>query len=263
MTQLRTAVCVKHVAVAAPIVADDGTAVVAEGGRFEANEADLGAIEEALAQRTLHGGSVTAVTVGPARAREALAAAGAAGVDDGMHVVGESTDHDRIAQALAGVIGNGGYDLVLAGIQASDDLLGLTGILLAERLGIPAATAVVGLDVDAAANSVVVTRELANGYRQILKASLPCLLTVQLGIRRLRYLPVMALLKARRRPFTELDLGSLAPVSTDPGRIPEPRLLELLAPPNGSHCEILTGPPSATADDLASRLAPKLGYASS
>ncbi len=261
MTQLRTVVCVKHVAVSAPTIRDDGRAVGAENRRFEVNEADLGAVEEALALRALHGGSVTAVSVGPPRAKEALAVACAAGADDGVHVVGEDADRTRVAHALSAVIGELGYDLVLAGVQASDDMLGLTGVLVADDLGVPVVTAVAGVAVDLAVSpSALVIRELANGYRQRLRVPLPCVLTVQLGARPLRYLPVMALLKSRRRSFAARDLDTLAPMTGGPQHVQDPRVLELLPPPQRSGCEILTGPPSAAAAELAGRLASKLGY---
>jgi electron transfer flavoprotein beta subunit len=263
MTRLRTVVCVKHVAVTAPAIGADGLAVDGESRRFEVNEADMGAVEEALAQRAVHGGSVTAVTAGPARAKEALVVALAAGADDGVHVVGEGGGRAQAAHALSGVIGELGYDLVLAGVQSSDDMLGLAGVVIAEDLGIPVVTAVGAVDVDLAGSpSAVVTRELANGYRQRLRVPLPCLLTVQLGARPLRYLPVMALVKARRRSFATRDLDALTPVAAGPGHLQDPRVLELFPPPQRSGCEILTGPPSVAASDLAGRLASKLGYPS-
>src|SRR5450759_1868115 len=68
---------VKHVPTQAvtPRIAASRVCIEDEGLSYEVNEADLYAIEEALAQRAAHKGSVMAVTIGPARAKEALTVA--------------------------------------------------------------------------------------------------------------------------------------------------------------------------------------------
>jgi electron transfer flavoprotein alpha/beta subunit len=83
---------VKHVPTQAvtPRIAASRVCIEDEGLSYEVNEADLYAIEEALAQRAVHKGSVMAVTIGPARAKEALTVAYAKGVDQGVLVLDEA-----------------------------------------------------------------------------------------------------------------------------------------------------------------------------
>lgn len=254
--RLRTVVCLKHVAAVRPQIREGAKEIVEVGLAYEVNEADLYALEEALAQRAIHGGTVTGVTVGAERAREALNTAIAAGIDDAVHIFVDDVRPvaaEVAAAALAAQLPELGYDLVLTGVQASDDLLGLTGALLAEHLHIPCVTGVVGLEIDAAGGMVRATRELASGFKQEIELHLPCLLTVQLGIRPLKYVPIIALLRARRRQVRSVPISSLTGDETAL-RVAGPRVLQFFSPIEQSTCEMLPGAPSEAAANLARKL---------
>src|SRR5687768_16374941 len=84
--------------------------------------------------------TVSVVTVGSARARDALRQALAMGCDEATLVTGAEADALgglAVARALAKVVEEAKPDLVLCGKQASDDDQGFVGPALAEALGWP------------------------------------------------------------------------------------------------------------------------------
>jgi electron transfer flavoprotein beta subunit len=248
--------CLKHVAAVPPEISGSGAGIKDDGLPYEVNEADLYALEVALEQRARHGGLVTAVTVGPGRAREAIHVAYAKGADRGVHIEDETeacVRPDVAAEAVAQVVRRMAPDLVLAGVQASDDLAGLFGIALADALGMPAVTGVVKFEVLPEAASLLATCELSDGYKQEIEAPLPCLLTIQSGIVALRYTPVLALAKARRREIESVSLSSL-----DGGTWRSTRrsfeVVDLFHPEGSGTCEMIQGSPDEAATYLVERL---------
>ena len=250
---------VKHVPTQAitPRIAESRVQIEEEGLSYEVNEADLYAIEEAIAQRTVHKGSVTAVTIGPARARETLTIAYAKGCDEGIHVIDETfrgTNPVLNVHAAAQIVRKLEPEMIFVGIQAEDDLQGQFGIVLAEVLGLPVVTAVTGINVDPAAKVATVVRELGAGLKEEIDVDLPCIVTVQFGIRQLRYLPVMSVFKMRSRPVETIAVTDLAlsPAATQAND--RMRILELNYPDDRSNCQLIDGSPDAAARALMSKL---------
>ncbi|OGA02969.1 MAG: hypothetical protein A3H35_20720 [Betaproteobacteria bacterium RIFCSPLOWO2_02_FULL_62_17] len=232
---------------------------IEEGGlAYEVSEADLYGIEEALHQRSLHQGSVTAITLGPGRAKEALHVAYAKGVDLAIHVVDEASrglDPAFNVLAAAEIVKKLDFDMVFAGIQAEDDLQGQFGIGLAEVLGIPVITAVTEIRADPGAKVATVIRELGGGFKEELEIDLPCLLTIQFGIRPLRYTPVMAIVKARSRRIESVPADTLAVAPRKPAGGGRLHVLKLSYPEDSGRCELIDGSPEEAARKLVKRLA--------
>src|SRR5512135_343714 len=105
------------------------------------NPYDMYALEEALRLREKHGGKVTALTMGPPQAAEALKEAVSLGVDDVVLISDRSfagADTWATSYTLAKGIGKiGGFDLVIAGKQAIDGDTAQVGPETAEMLGVP------------------------------------------------------------------------------------------------------------------------------
>ena len=119
---------------------------------FEMNEPDAYALEEALRLREKHGGEVVVCTAGPARASQVLREALARGADRAIHVEDDrlasiATDSSVVAGALADAVRDEKFDLVLTGLQSDDQGAAQTGVILAERLGLPHATIVMDVQV--------------------------------------------------------------------------------------------------------------------
>ncbi len=250
---------VKHVPTQAvtPRIAESRERIEDEGLSYEVNEADLYAIEEAVAQRSLHQGSVVAVTIGPARAKDALSVAYAKGVDQGIHILDETfrgTNPILNVQAAAQIVRKHDAAMIFTGIQAEDEMQGQFGIALAEVLDLPVVTAVTGITVDSAAKVATVVRELGAGLKEEIEVDLPCVITVQFGIRQLRYLPIMSIFKMRSRPVDTVAVADLAlpPAATlADGRM---RVVELNYPDDGGHCELIDGSPDEVARKLMAKL---------
>jgi electron transfer flavoprotein beta subunit len=132
---------------------------VSEGGdalevekRRSLNFFDEIAVEAALQLKTARGASVLAVSAGPSGSGiDALRRALAMGADAALLVDDtalEGAEPLTVARALAAVLRKEGYDLVLAGKQATDDEAGLVGPMVAEILGIPCVVGVTALEFD-------------------------------------------------------------------------------------------------------------------
>jgi len=255
---VRIVTFVKHVPSSAvtPRIAVSKERIEDAGLSHEVSEADLYAMEEAIYQRSVHPGSVTAVTVGPARAKEALHLAYAKGVDHAVHVVDEAyrgTDPCFSVGAGREIVKRLGFDMILAGIQADDDLQGQFGVALAESLAIPVVTAVTQVRANPEQGWVRVVRELGAGYKEEIEVDLPCLLTIQFGIRPVRYTPVMSIVRARSRKIESVgggDLGITPEEVANGGRL---RLVELSYPQDSGRCELIEGSPGESARALARR----------
>ena len=251
---------VKHVPLSAvtPRIANSRDRIEEDGLSYEVSEADLYAIEEAVYQRSVHEGSVTAVSVGPGRAKEALHLAYAKGVDHAVHVVDEVfrgiNPLFNVAAAVE-VVKTLGPDMVFTGIQAEDDLQGQFGVALAQALGIPAITAVTGIRANAEKRVATVTRELGGGFKQEIEVDLPCLLTVQFGIRPLRYTPVLSIVRARSRKIESASIDALG-IRPDEFRAGgQLRVVELTYPQDGGRCEVIDGSPQEVARKIVRKLA--------
>jgi len=242
---------------ATPKIAPSRDHIEDEGISYEVNEADLYAVEEAVAQKLAHKGSVVAVTIGAAQAKDGLAVAYAKGVDQAIHVLDVAFQGNNLVfnvQAAAQIVGKQNPALIFTGIQAEDDLQGQFGIALAEVLGLPVVTAVTGVTVDSANKVATVIRELGSGIKQEIEVDLPCVITVQFGIRQLRYVPIMSIFKMRSRAVETIasdDLGVPAAAMLADGRM---RIVELSYPEEAGHCQIIDGPPEAAARNLVNKL---------
>ncbi len=249
---------VKHVPSSAvtPRIAAAGDCIEEAGLAYEVNETDLYAIEEALYQRSVHQGSVVAVTVGPGRAKEALHVAYAKGVDHAVHVVDEAPrggDSSQSVAAAAEVAKKMGYDAIFTGIQADDDLSGRFGVALAEALGIPVVSAVVEIKISPKERVATVVRELGGHFKEEIEVDLPCVFTIQFGIRPARYTSIMSIVKARSRKIESIGVETLDLSKDQPsrGRL---RVLGLSYPEDGGRCEMIGGSPAEATRALIKNL---------
>ncbi len=216
----------------------------------EMNEPDSYALEEALRLKEAHGGSVTAVSAGPAEAASALREALAKGADRAVLIEDAGfrrSDALVTARALAAVIGRNPYDLVLTGLQSDDAGFGQVGVILAELLGVPSAAIVVA--VEAGDGALTVKQELEAGWFQTIKMRTPALLTIQSGINKVRYATLMGIKKARSKPLERLSVDELG-VSLDPTQ----RIARLYAPQSSKQTQMLDGSPKEQAAALIEKL---------
>jgi electron transfer flavoprotein beta subunit len=236
----------------------DSRLKIAPGGKwidesdltFEINEPDAYALEEALQLKEKHQGEVVAICLGPARAGSTIREALAKGADRAIHIEEEdpaALDTLAVAKLLAAAIRAEAPDLILTGLQSDDLGYGQTGVVLAELLGLPHATIIMHVEVNA--GQLRVKRELEDGWFQHVSMPLPAVLTIQSGINRLRYATLMGIKKAKTKEVKMLkptDLGGLAE--------PVAPLLGVLLPEKSKMTQMLDGDAKAAAAALVEKL---------
>ncbi len=193
-------------------IAGDGVSIKTDGIKFVMNPYDELAVEEALKIREAQGGTVTILSVGPAKAAEAIRTGLAMGADKGVLIdPGDLTlDGLGTAKLLAAAIKPLSYDLIVAGHRAVDDDNFQVATALAELLAIPNI-------------SMVIKQELADGKIRCLctveggtkevAAPLPVLIAAQRGLNDPRYASLPGIMKAKKKPLetkTPADLGLAA-----------------------------------------------------
>lgn len=228
-------------------VADGGKSVEVEKKRV-LNFFDEIAVEAALRAKPA-GGTVYAVSAGAAVGIEAVRRALAMGADAAFLVDDpalEGADALTVSRALAAVCKREGFDLVLAGRQATDDEAGLVGPMVAELLGVPCVVGVTSLAVEGGAAKV--SRETDRGT-ETLQAPLPCLLTAEKGLCEPRVPQVMGLMKAMKAQVPKATLAELG-VETAPA----PTVTGYRGPAKRPPVKMIEGEPATAVAQLVTLL---------
>lgn len=193
-------VCVKQVPETSEIGWDPKTGtLLREGAGGILNPTDKNALEAALQLREEHGGHITALSMGPPQAEEALREALSMGVDRAVLLsdsllAGADTLSTSYALGLA-VKKVARYDLILCGKESSDGMTAQVGPQLAELLNLPQLTYATEITVNR--DSVRIKQRLEGGFR-ILETCLPALITVERGINQPRIPPMDSILETYR-----------------------------------------------------------------
>ena len=191
-------------------IAGDGKNIVEDGVTFIVSPYDEFAIEEAVSLKEADGGEVTAVTLGPNRAEQALRTALAMGCDKAIHLEDDAFqggDAYATARALAAVIGKTGAELAFFGKQGVGTDNTAVGQMVAEFAGLPHIGMCVDLEV--ADGQVTGKREIEGGT-ETLKSPLPVVVTAQKGLNEPRYPNIRGIMQAKKKPIEKLtpeDLG--------------------------------------------------------
>ncbi len=244
-------VCIKQTFdTEAKITLDNGV-VKEDGVQFVLNPYDEYAVEEAISLKEKHDGTVTVITVGPARVEEAIRTALAMGADEAIHVEDEAAFGDEFtaSEVLAKVIKGLSYDLILAGNQAVDDGSGQVAARLAELLGIPHVATVVKVDVE---DHEVVAHRDAEGDTEVISAKMPVLLTAQQGLNEPRYPSLLGIRKASKKP---IDKKTLADLGLNPSDVAaQATVVETYLPAAKTSGRILEGETDAKVQELLQEL---------
>ena len=242
---LKIAVCVKQVVTRDwPLRVDDAGTWVRDGdASFELNEPDAYALEEALRLKESHGGEVIICAAGPARVSQVIREGLARGADRAIHVESDElavAEAYAVAGALADALRPESCDLVLTGLQSDDQGFGQTGVVLAERLGVPHATII--MEVAVADGRLRVKRELEGGWFQWVSMPLPALLTIQSGINQLRYATLRGIMAAKKKEVRKVAPG--------PGAALRQRIARLYVPEKDKRTQLIAGSPAEAAAEL-------------
>src|SRR4030067_624642 len=107
------------------VIGADGRSLSEADLMYVTNEAGRAALEQALILKGRDGAHVVAISSGGDEARAALASAVAKGADEAYFApvpFASRADKHPLAATLASVMKGAGYDLILTGVWASDQL---------------------------------------------------------------------------------------------------------------------------------------------
>jgi electron transfer flavoprotein beta subunit len=261
---MKVLVCVKQVPGSERLKLNaQGDWIDEEGVTFAINEYDLYALEEALRLKDQRGAEVVVITEGPERCSVDLRKCLGMGADRALHLIDPAfagSDPFVRANVIHQAIAGDPPDLILTGMMADDDNHGITGGLLASRLGWPYATGVVKLELLEGDRGLRVERELEAGELEVLELPLPAVLTIQTGINEPRYASLKGIMAAKKKTIELRDRASLG---LEPGQVgPIGSRLEILkvyVPPKAARAEIVRGQPGEVAAQLIQRIREKTG----
>jgi electron transfer flavoprotein beta subunit len=176
------------------------------------------AVEAALQLKEAHDGTVTVLTMGPDRATDAIRKALSMGADKAVHLSDEALHGScavQTARAVAKALGtvDGGFDLVVAGNEASDGRSAAVPAMVADVLGLPSLTHAREVTVDG--STVTVRRETDDGVTH-LTAELPAVVSVGEKINEPRYPSFKGIMAAKKKPVSTI---SLADAGIDPSEV--------------------------------------------
>ncbi|MBI5641342.1 MAG: electron transfer flavoprotein subunit beta/FixA family protein [Nitrospirae bacterium] len=209
---MKIVVCIKQVPDTAEVrINPETNTLVRDGVASIINPYDMHALEAGLQMREAAGaGTVTALTMGPPQAENALREAVSMGIDEGVLLTDRAfagSDTWATAYTLAKAIEHIGADIIICGKQAIDGDTAQVGPEIAEFLQIPHVAYVRKID-SLKDGSIIVQRLMDDGY-DIVESSLPVLLTVvrELNVPRMPSLKgKMAAKKAVIRQMKASDL---------------------------------------------------------
>ncbi len=247
-------VCIKQVPETTEVRVDPETnALIREGIKGIVNPFDENAIEAALQLREAHGGKVTAISMGPPQAEEALRHALAMGADEAILLTDAAfrgSDTLATSYALAAAVKKiGDVDLVLCGKQAIDGDTGQVGPGMAERLGFPQVTFAIELEV---ADGKLRARRVLDDLFEVIEVKLPAVVTVVKQINEPRFPGMRNVLKAKRAEIIKWTAADLEADPTQVGFDGSPtQVLKVWPPEKRSGGQMLEGEPDQVVERLA------------
>jgi electron transfer flavoprotein beta subunit len=173
------------------------------------NYLDEFAIEEGLKLAEAHGGEVTVLSMGPAKAADSIRKALSMGAAKAVHVIDDAlagSDAVETSLALAAALKVTGFDLVVFGSESTDARTGVVPAMVAERLGVPQLTLAGKVEVDG--SEVTVRRVTDEGY-EVVSGSLPAVVSVVEKINEPRYPTFKGIMAAKKKPVQVLALADL------------------------------------------------------
>lgn len=198
----------------------DGSFIETNSIKWIMNPYDEFAVEQALLIKAANAGStVTVVRVGGVKDTEALRTAMAMGADEAILVeADDNLDSYQISKALKGAIEKSGKsaDLILAGKQAIDDDCLQVPQLLAQMMGLPSVSVVVGFEQNG--DTLTLKREIEGGALEVYEVNAPVVVACNKGLNTPRYASLPGIMKAKRKPLAQHSLADVG-VSADDRRV--------------------------------------------
>ncbi|MBK9064967.1 MAG: electron transfer flavoprotein subunit beta/FixA family protein [Acidobacteria bacterium] len=233
-------------------VAGDGVSIDEADVKWIVSPYDEYALEGALKAKEASGGTVTAVTFGPARADAGLRECLARGADEAVRVASDGlaqTDSLGVATLLAAAIKTLPHDVVWMGNKSVGTDAQTLVPMLAELLDLPHANLVTKMDWTGA--GATVRREI-EGAQEIVELPTPFVVGATKGLNEPRYASLKGIMAAKKKTIavkTPADLGvDAAKISGDAASV---RWTKLELPPARQAVKLIPADdPAAAATEL-------------
>jgi electron transfer flavoprotein beta subunit len=206
---MKIAVCVKQVPEGSRRI-DPETKRLDRSGEGALNPFDANAVEEALRLKDAGGeGEIVLVSLGPAKAQDALRKALAMGADRAVLVADDGAagaDLVATSAALAKALEREGADLILFGQQANDSDGAVLWAAVADRLRMPVVSQ--AAEITHADGKLTVKRQTEFGY-DVIEAPAPAVIAVSDAINEPRYPSLKGIMGAKSKPQETVSLTDL------------------------------------------------------
>lgn len=203
-------------------------------------------------------GDITLLSMAPVTAPETLRKALAMGADRAVHVTDPALGGScavSTATVLAAALRELEFDMVFAGIDASDGVGGIVPAAVSAHLGLPFLSYAARIEPDMSARNVRVRRISATGY-DVLEAPLPVVIAGTQALGEPRYPSLKGIMAARNK---EIVTRSLADLGLDAGSVgaaaATTRVVDSRTPPARAATEIVRGSPAEGARRIVDLLA--------
>ena len=220
----------KVVDVELTIHVEDG-AIVEKGLQYVINAWDESAVEAAVQLKENNGAETTLVSIGGEDNIDIIRRCYAMGIENGIHVNDPAlaeADSFIYAKVLQKVFEKGNYDLVITGKQAQDTDSGQTGIILAEYLGLPCVSNVIGIEV--IDDQHIKVSRLGDAGTEIVELELPAVVTVDVSINEPRLPAMRGIMMAKKKAIDVMDLAALGTSHDEVGgAAPKSEIVEFIA----------------------------------
>ena len=178
------------------------------------NDLDEYAIEEALRICEANGGTtddggphtITLISMGPTRAQEAVRKGLSMGASDAIVVTDPAlagADAMATSEVLAKVISDGGYDLVISGVESTDARMSVIPAMISARLGHAQLTFANKVSIDLAANKISINRITESGEVEM-EANFPAVVSVVEKINEPRYPSFKGIMAAKKKTISTI-----------------------------------------------------------
>ncbi len=182
------------------------------------NDLDEYAVEEALRIAEAHGGneeggphSVTVISMGPARATDAVRKALSMGANGAILITDPAlagADALLTSKVLAHVISTEGFDVVICGTESTDARMSVVPAMIAARLSWAQLTFAGSVVVDPDASTLSISRVTEAGVDSM-QANFPVVVSVIEKINEPRYPSFKGIMAAKKKSIETRDLAAI------------------------------------------------------
>ncbi len=260
-------VCIKQVPDATQVKIDPKTNTLDRSSAPAIlNPYDAHAVQAAVDLKKAYGGKVSVITMGPMQARDIIRKSLEYGADEGVLLsdrafAGSDTLATSyiISKGLEKINSTDPIDLIICGKQAIDGDTAQVGPGIARRLNITQLTYVNKIvSVNLETREIIVHRVIDQGY-EVVKAKLPCVITVEKEINELIYSSLPEMIKAARYVAPMWGVTEIGADLSQMGLKGSPTTVrKIFAPPEREGGERLTGSTTEIVNNLVNKLLEKI-----